>query len=243
MRYDRKVKILSIIVLVIAVVGMSLGFAAFSATLNISSSATVTPNSADFKVKVYGLTDYDAIDFERFFNSNLDMSIWSSDYSTAIDKDNLGINATNATINNTNFTVSNMSAEFTEPSNFSIGYIFLIKNEGAYGTYISIPEYLKQMYLSGEHMGTCTPGVGATEELVQEACEGVYSLITAVYSSNGDNISNYLVNPTASDYLIGVDDYVVVAYEIGYSGDARADGPFSVEFEDFKITFSTAQSK
>ena len=170
------------------------------------------------------------------------MTQWSSNYATAIDKDGCSISATDAVIDNTNFTVSNMSAEFSEPSNFSVGYVFLIKNEGKYGTYISIPQYLKDMYLSGEHMGTCTAGEGATDELVQDACSSIYSSITSVYSSAGTNISNYLVDPTAIDYMIAPGDYVLVSYEIGYAGEIRADGPFSVKFEDFKITFSTAQS-
>ena len=36
---------------------MTVGFAAFSTTLNISSSATVTPNSEDFKIVAYGLPE------------------------------------------------------------------------------------------------------------------------------------------------------------------------------------------
>ncbi|MBQ3511969.1 MAG: hypothetical protein IJA30_06735 [Bacilli bacterium] len=49
MEKERQIKLLSIIALVVAITGMTLGFAAFSTTLNISSSATVTPNSEDFK--------------------------------------------------------------------------------------------------------------------------------------------------------------------------------------------------
>ena len=241
MRKDRKIKILSIVALVLAITGMSLGFAAFSSTLTISSSATVTPNSDDFKVVVYGLKSLSGFDIEEVFASGPDMTEWSSDYASALDSYNTGVNATNAVIDNTNFTVSNMSAEFTEPSQI-IGYVFLIKNEGKYGTYISIPQYLKDMYLSGEHMGTCTAGEGATEELVQAACNGVFGQITAVYSSDGTDVSNKLVSSSQGEHLIDVGDYVVVVYGIGYEGETRADGPFSVKFDDFKITFSTAQS-
>lgn len=41
----RKIKILSILALVVSIIGMTLWFAAFSSTLTISSSATVSPNS------------------------------------------------------------------------------------------------------------------------------------------------------------------------------------------------------
>ena len=57
MRKDRKVQILSIVALVLAITGMSLGFAAFSSTLTISSSATVTPNSDDFSMTFLGLDE------------------------------------------------------------------------------------------------------------------------------------------------------------------------------------------
>ena len=50
MEHNRKIKILSIVALVLAISAMTLGFAAFSTTLNISSSASVTPNSGDFSV-------------------------------------------------------------------------------------------------------------------------------------------------------------------------------------------------
>ena len=50
MEKERHIKILSIIALVLAIAGMSLGFAAFSTTLNISSSASVTPNSDNFNI-------------------------------------------------------------------------------------------------------------------------------------------------------------------------------------------------
>ena len=67
MEKERQVKLLSIIALVVAITGMTLGFAAFSTTLNISSSATVTPNSSDFKINVYGFEDYESI--EQFLDS------------------------------------------------------------------------------------------------------------------------------------------------------------------------------
>ena len=54
MEKTRQIKLLSIVLLVIAITGMTLGFAAFSTTLSISSSATVTPNSEDFKVVMLG---------------------------------------------------------------------------------------------------------------------------------------------------------------------------------------------
>ncbi len=48
---DRDSKIIAIVALIVAVVGLGIGFAAFTANLTISSSAKVTPSASNFKVK------------------------------------------------------------------------------------------------------------------------------------------------------------------------------------------------
>ena len=50
MERDRSAKIIAIVALCVAVVGLSIGFAAFSNNLTIKSNATVTPNQNDFDV-------------------------------------------------------------------------------------------------------------------------------------------------------------------------------------------------
>ena len=55
-----------------------------SLTLTISSSATVTPNGNDFKVKVYGLKSLSGFNIEEVFTSGPDMTEWSSDYASAL---------------------------------------------------------------------------------------------------------------------------------------------------------------
>lgn len=55
MEKQRQIKIMSIVALVLAICALTLGYAAFSTTLNISSSASVSPNSDDFKVRFVGI--------------------------------------------------------------------------------------------------------------------------------------------------------------------------------------------
>lgn len=50
MSRNRKSKLIILIALVVSVCAMSIGFAAFSATLTISSSATVIPDDGGFAV-------------------------------------------------------------------------------------------------------------------------------------------------------------------------------------------------
>ena len=98
MEHNRKIKILSIVALVLAISAMTLGFAAFSTTLNISSSASVTPNSGDFSVK-----------FSTSQNSLVVAAVAPSSKST-------GASATNGTINNEAIpTLTNLSATFSKP--------------------------------------------------------------------------------------------------------------------------------
>ena len=48
MERDRSAKIIAIVALCVAVVGLSIGFAAFSNNLTIKSNATVSPNQNDY---------------------------------------------------------------------------------------------------------------------------------------------------------------------------------------------------
>ena len=135
MEKQRQIKLLSIVALVIAIAGMTLGFAAFSTTLNISSSATVTPNSEDFKIVAYGLEEEMTGDDFIQNATNLDLysstskanpingGTWNDTYSTL----NKGI-ATIST-NNNSIIINNIYAEMEKPYTF-ITYPILIKKRG-----------------------------------------------------------------------------------------------------------------
>lgn len=60
MEKRRRIKVLSIIALLLVIAGMTLGFAVFSSTLNISSSVTVSPDSNSFNVE---FCELDTLDF------------------------------------------------------------------------------------------------------------------------------------------------------------------------------------
>ena len=50
MEKNRKVQIIAIVALVVGIVGLSIGFAAFSSVLNIQTSANVKPDSSTLNV-------------------------------------------------------------------------------------------------------------------------------------------------------------------------------------------------
>ena len=112
MEKNRNAQVIAIIVLVVGVVGLSIGFASFSSVLNIQASANVKPDSSTMNV----------------------------DFSSAIDKvevneivptaEPTSLTTTNATIDNSvDPTISNLSATFTEPGQ-SVVYKFYAYNAG-----------------------------------------------------------------------------------------------------------------
>ena len=97
MERNRQTKVIAIVALCVAVVGLTLGFAAFSNTLTISSSATVTPNESDFKLTVYGIDQ--EINEDNYYDVIQNISVYDSKEYSYPYVDN-GVTALNAKINN-----------------------------------------------------------------------------------------------------------------------------------------------
>ena len=207
MEHNRKQKLLMIIALVVGIASLSIGFAAFATTLNISSSASVTPNSDTFSVK-----------FSTSPNS-LVVEPLTATGATA------NVEAGTGTISNaTNPTVTGLSASFTRPGEY-ISYTFYARNEGEYTAYLNNINFI------GEKV--CIAGEGASEQLVQSACEKV-----TLYVQVGVNgylettpITGHSLAPKASDTI-----KVILNYE---SDASLADGPFTVKFQDVAFVYST----
>ena len=95
---NKTFKIISIVALLLGIVGITLGYAAFSSTLKIESSAEVAPNESSFNVD--------------FSSSNT--SVVEEDITPALNTNVTGFSATNAEIDNTtNPVISNLHATFT----------------------------------------------------------------------------------------------------------------------------------
>ncbi|MBO5121209.1 MAG: hypothetical protein J6C28_05955 [Bacilli bacterium] len=147
MEHSRKQKLLMIVALIVGIASLSVGFAAFSVSLNISSSASVTPSSDTFSVKFS--TEKDSLVVEPVVPS----SIYNA------------TNVTNGIINNTNHpTITNLSASFSAP-NQDVEYSFYIRNEGEYTAYLNNVNFIGDK--------TCVADVGTTDSLVQQACESM----------------------------------------------------------------------
>lgn len=216
MEKNRTGQIIAIFALVVGVVGLSIGFAAFSNVLKIQSSATVKPSSDTLNV------DFSSSDTEVLTNEIVPVATPSS------------VVSTNAQIDNTNDpTISNLSATFTEPGQ-KVVYDFYAYNAG------QLDAYLKSIVYSNVKDKTankvCTAKEGTTDDLVQKACNGISVKVkvgTEAETSSGiASISNHALAKTKAEK---------VTVTLEYAQDAeRADGDFTVSFGDITLNYSSA---
>ena len=215
MEKNRGAKIIAIIALLVAVSGLSLGFAAFSNSLTITSGASVTPNSNTFNVD--------------FSSSNV--SLETNDIVPV--KSVSTIIATNATIDNTSVpTISNLSATFTEPGQ-SVTYTFYAYNSGEYDAYLKTISYLN--VVNSSSFKVCTASTGTNATLVQSACDSISVKVKAgsEAETNGTvaSISGHKLEKGAFETITVTIDYA--------AGGARADGDFSVSFGEIALGYSS----
>lgn len=159
MEKNRSSKVIAVVALCVAIVGLTLGFAAFSNTLNIKSSATVNPSGEAFNV-----------DF-----SSSDAAVETDPVTPT--KDPSSLVAGNATINNSgsNPQISGLTATFTEPGQ-SATYTFYVHNIGEYDAFLKSITYNNAT--SGDTFKVCTAGEETTDSLVQAACDDITVSVT-----------------------------------------------------------------
>lgn len=204
-------KIIALVALVLGVVGVTLGYAAFSSTLKISSSAEVKPDPTTFNV-----------DF-----SSSSSQVETNDIAATLNKTVTGFSATDATINNTsNPVVSNLKATFTEPGQTAT-YSFYAYNAGEYIAYLNSIVF--------EGTKTCTAKEGTSQSLVDSACNGI-SLSVKV----GNESSTITSIATIASHTLGIGASEEVVVTITYAdGSALADGDFDVSLPDIVLTYDS----
>ena len=212
---NRAYKLLSIIALVIGVVGVTLGYAAFSNTLTIESSAEVTPDPTSFNV-----------DF-----SSANNAVQTNDIVATLTPNNVtGFTAEDATIDNSgasSASITNLHATFTEPGQ-SATYSFYAYNAGEYIA------YLKSITFDGTK--TCTPATGTDATMVSNACNGI--TLSVAVGSGATAVTTSQANITGHNLAISTAEPVVVTIDYA-SNAARADGDFDVTFPDIVLTYSS----
>lgn len=221
METNKGTRVIAVIALVVAVVGVSLGFAAFSSNLSIKPQATVTPDDSTFDVN-FSSTDT---------TPSTSAIVAVTDPNTVV--------ATNATINNTGEPViSGLSATFTEPGQKAT-YTFYAHNAGQYAAYLRSISYKNAESASAPKV--CTAISGTTQSLVDSAC-GDIELTVKVGSESAVNGTTTNIR----NHSLAKGGFEPIVVEIKYNENAsssRADGDFTVKFGDIALNYSSVDAQ
>lgn len=216
MEKNRNAQVIAIVALVVAVLGLSVGFASFSNVLNIQASANVKPDSSTLNVD---------------FSSSSDSVTVAEITPTATPN---SIVTTNATIDNSaDPTISNLNATFTEPGQ-SVVYKFYAYNAGELNAYLKSIVYAN--VASSNATKVCTAKEGTTDALVQKACENILVKV---------KVGNELETATGKASITGhslakkTGEMITVTLEYA-AGAERTDGDFSVAFGNITLNYSSA---
>ncbi len=205
-------RVVAVIALFLGVIGITIGYAAFSNTLSIMSSAEVHPSADNFNVD--------------FSSSN--SSVVANPITPTLSETVTGFTATNATIDNTSDPqISNLHATFTEPGQ-TVTYEFYTYNAGLYIA------YLNSINFTGSK--TCTAATGTTQALVDDACAGI-TLEVEVGSESATNAT--VASISGHSLAVGAAEQVTVtiAYE---AGSDIADGDFTVALPTITLVYGSA---
>lgn len=229
MEKDRSAKVLAIIALFIAVIGLSLGFAAFSQNLDIKPAAQVEPDKSSFRV---------------VFSSNKNSLMTESITPTFTPGEVGAPKGDPATIANpdkgstaSNPTITGINAKFTAPGQ-TVTYTFYAFNDGEYDA------YLRAITFNGSK--TCTPSAELTNEnagsteSVEAACAGIKVKVTI----GGE--TDYTEDVTKDDFkshLLSKGAGEEVKVEIKYEeASSIADGDFTVKLPDITLNYQSVDA-
>ena len=215
---EKSSKRISILALLVAIIGLSIGFAAYSTTLKIYERPNLEPNNNTFRVR-FSSVDYKTIP------------------SVVIASTSQGANADFAIINNNNKTgqketiampkITNLHAQFTKPGQ-SVTYSFYARNDGEYKAYLKAINF-------GEKTCIKTDGT-VLDELVKTACSNITMKV---------NIDGRVYNSTNNDVIAGpinIDESVPIVVTISYEkGGNTVKTPFKVDFGDVSLLYSPVQ--
>ena len=211
MNNNKDYKFVTIILLLVGVMVLTIGYSAFSANLQITSSAEVEPTGSAFNV-----------DF-----SSSSLSVVENDITPTLNVVATGFTADDATISNASDpTLTGLNATFTEPGQTAT-YNVNAFNAGA------LVAYLKSITFTGSK--SCSARTGTTASLVTAACNGI-SLSVKVGSENATTTS--VSGITGHSLAVGAAETVtvIISYD---SGSAQADGAFDVTLPTITLGYSS----
>ncbi|MBR6690955.1 MAG: hypothetical protein IKL65_06440 [Bacilli bacterium] len=226
MEKGRSSKVVAIVALCVAVVGLSLGFAAFTSNLTIKSSATVTPDDSTFNVafsKVSGEVVNGAVSGVATTANGETAVLPTAADATIADVDGVSV-------------ISGLKATFTEPGQ-TVTYSFYAVNDGLYDAYLNTVEFENAVSAEGADLGSfkvCTPGATTDATMVTNACANINVSVQV-----GNDTFTVEDHALAAKHQLNKNASEEVVVTLTYTGTALADGDFEVAFGDINLTYDS----
>lgn len=215
MHEDRRIRIIAIVALIVGVIGLSIGFSAFTRNLKIENDNTTVNQKNNLSV---------------LFSSSID-DVETDPIIGSVSPISSGASATNANIDNGDGSsprISGLSATFTEPGQ-KVTYEFYARNTSDYVA------YLKNISFDGTKI--CNAINGTTQSTVDNACEGI-SLNIKVGNETATNITK-----AVSDHPLSENESEKIIIDIEYTeGSKTANGDFTVNFGSITLNYNTVDS-
>lgn len=224
---DRTFQVIAIVGLIIGVSALTLGFAAFSTSLTIQSSAEVNLGEQVLDVE--------------FSTSDSSIVNGSSATVTGVASGEAGASGSAATINST--TVENIHAIFTKPGQ-TVTYTFYVYNNSAFTAYLNGIAFQDIAGSSPAVKKQCSPktgtGVNGASNGLDDACNDISISISVDGFSTSETKTGSQITSGKS---IATKNAKTVVVTVTYANNGHeVDGDFDVEFGDIKLDYSSVEA-
>ena len=222
MEKDRDSKLFVIVLLVVAIVGLSIGFAAFNKNLNIKFSESNVNVADDLDVRIVVFDSTNSIFNE---SSKIIEPILNGD----------GVSASPFIISDNYLSISGGSVIFTNNDQF-VSYILALKNYGEHKAYLK--SFSFKNYSETDSFKVCTALSGTDQNLVDQACESINLTFSALNDSFSFD-SSTVGNIPLSTFDLSSQSYGIVKLNISYDANAVIpDGDFKINFGEIVLNYS-----
>lgn len=228
MENNRSSKVIALVALIVAVVGLGIGFAAFSSTLTIESSATVTPLATSWSVH-----------FDDTYGTNgitCTMSTAQTDTAKVVSSGTV-----------TDLAITGIEAIFAEPGD-KLTCTAQVINDGQYVAYLTNVDLASGVDCTAI-VDDENPSATADATLLNNACGALKVTVdaggkSATVTGKGTPI-NWATDGNASDSLTyNPEGTEIVTLTVEYltDGNHRADGPFEVAIPTASLRYNTTDT-
>ena len=235
MERQRGVKMVVVIVLAVVILGMSLGFAAFSNVL------TITPTAETQILNTMKVLFSSSKTVQEEVGANIEINYFPSEEISIYPNFTASIPVISNSITNAPM-LSGLKATFVRPGE-SVSYKLYIHNESSYDVSLTAITFGNK---------SCVAKTGTSQNLVDDACDEIDISVT-VGGGIEEPIAVTKTQNTSSDYsvtghVLSAGEYETVTIVLSYDdlssgpGNTNLNGDFDVTFGNVTLTYSSIVS-